>query len=124
MLLGQSFSVAFNTKLQLQNKIEASVAQWLSHMPFKSEVAGSIQGSPVLRIETINRGPMTIVQDKLLTRTYRDKAGDYAVPVVLSPRDIVFRQKLYTHIQNNNKIFFLWLQQKYNNRVLFFGPFI
>ena len=73
-------------------------------MPFKSGVAGSIQASPVLRIETINRDPMTIVQDKLLTRSYRDKAGDYAVPVVLSPRDIVFRQKLFTHIQNNKKV--------------------
>ena len=27
--------------------------------------------SSVIRIETINRGPMTIFQDKLLTRTYR-----------------------------------------------------
>ena len=35
--------------------------------------------SPVIRIETIKRGPMTIFQDKLLTRTYRDEAGDCAV---------------------------------------------
>ena len=26
-----------------------------------------------------------------ITRTYCDKAGDYAVPNVLSPRDLVFR---------------------------------
>ena len=35
--------------------------------------------SLVIRIETINRGPMTIFQDKLLTKTYRDEAGDCAV---------------------------------------------
>ena len=41
--------------------------------------------------ETLNRGPMIIFQEKLLTRTNCDKAGDYAVPNVLSPRDLVFR---------------------------------
>ena len=44
---------------------------------------------------------MTIFQDKLLTRTDCDKAGDYVVPNVLSPRDLVFRpdirHKLYHH---------------------------
>ena len=44
---------------------------------------------------------MTILQDKLLTRTDYDEAGDYAVPNVLSPRDLVFSpdvgQKLYHH---------------------------
>ena len=34
---------------------------------------------------------MTIFQDKLLTRTDCDEAGDYVVPNVLSPRDLVFR---------------------------------
>ena len=36
---------------------------------------------------------MTIFEDKLLTSTYMycDEAGDYAVPNVLSPRDLVFR---------------------------------
>ena len=39
----------------------------------------------------LNRGPMTIYQDKLLTRTACDEAGDYVVPNVLSPRDLVPR---------------------------------
>ena len=39
---------------------------------------------------------MTIFQDKLLTRTYCDEAGDYAVPNVLSQRDLVFRPDLRT----------------------------
>ena len=34
---------------------------------------------------------MTIFQDKLLTKAYCDEAGDYAMSVVLSPRDLVFR---------------------------------
>ena len=34
---------------------------------------------------------MTIFQDKLLTRTDCDETGDYVVPNVLSPRDLVFR---------------------------------
>ena len=44
---------------------------------------------------------MTIFHDKLLTRTDCDEAGDYVVPNVLSPRDLVFRpvigHKLYHH---------------------------
>ena len=44
--------------------------------------------------ETLNRGPMTIFKDKLLTRTYFDEAGDYIVPNVKSPRGIVFRSDL------------------------------
>ena len=48
---------------------------------------------------------MTIFQDKLLTRTYRDEAGDYAVPNVLSQRDLVFRPdlrtKICTHMEPN-----------------------
>ena len=51
--------------------------------------------------ETLNRGPMTIFQDKLLTRTECDEAGGYFVPNVLCPRDLVFRpdigHKLYHH---------------------------
>ena len=42
---------------------------------------------------------MKIFQDKLLTRTDCDEAGDYVVPNVLSPRDLVFKpgigHKLY-----------------------------
>ena len=44
---------------------------------------------------------MTIFQDKLLTRTDCDEAGDYVVPNVLSPSDLVFRpdigHSLYHH---------------------------
>ena len=54
--------------------------------------------SPLLNImsslldETLNGGPwpMTVFRDKLLIRTYCDEAGDYAVPNMLSPRDLVF----------------------------------
>ena len=52
---------------------------------------GSIPGYSSLSDETLNRGPMTIFQDNLLTRTYCGEAGDYVVPNVLSPRDLVFR---------------------------------
>ena len=34
---------------------------------------------------------MTTFQDKLLSKTDCDEAGDYVVPNVLSPRDQVFR---------------------------------
>ena len=44
---------------------------------------------------------MTIFQDKLLTRTDYDEAGDYVVPKMLSLRDLVFKSdighKLYHH---------------------------
>ena len=44
---------------------------------------------------SLNRGPLTIFQDKLLTRTYCDEAGGYyAVSNVLSPRNLVFRDDL------------------------------
>ena len=49
---------------------------------------GSIPGLSSLSDETLNRGPMIIFQDKLLTRTDCDEAGDYVVPNVLSPRDL------------------------------------
>ena len=45
---------------------------------------------------------MTIFKDKRLTRTDCDEAGDFVVPNVLSPRNLVFRpdigqKKLYHH---------------------------
>ena len=44
---------------------------------------------------------MTTFQDKLLTKTDCDEAGDYVMPNLLSPRDLVFRpdigHKLYHH---------------------------
>ena len=48
-------------------------------------------------LKSFTRGPMTIFQDKLLTRTYCGEAGDYDVPNMLSPRDgpdLVFRPDL------------------------------
>ena len=54
---------------------------------------GSNPGFSGLSDETLNQGPMTVFQDKLLTVTYCDEAEDYAVPV-LSPRDLVFRPDL------------------------------
>ena len=64
--------------------LEAS--KWLSHLPGKPRVVGSIPGfsSPN---ETINQDPMTIFQDKLVTRTNCDEA----VFNVLSPRALVLR---------------------------------
>ena len=56
-------------------------------------VAGSITCSG-LSGDTLNRGPMAIFEDKLITLTYSDKTGDYAVQNVLSPRDTVFRPQL------------------------------
>ena len=40
--------------------------------------------------ETLYRGPLAIFQDKLLTSTYCDEAGEYVAPNVLCPRDLVF----------------------------------
>ena len=77
------------------------MAQWLSNSPSKPGVGGSIPGFSSLSDETLNRGPMTIFQDKLLTKTYCDEAGDNVMPIVLSPRDLIFRpdsgHKLYQH---------------------------
>ena len=77
------------------------MALWLSCSPSKPGVVGLIPGFSSLSDETLNRGPMTIFQDKLLTRTDCDEAGDYVVRNVLSPRDLVFRpdieHKLYHH---------------------------
>ena len=55
-------------------------------------------GFSSLSDETLNRGPMTIFQDKLLTRTDCDEARDYVVPNVLSTKDLVFRPDLLSDI--------------------------
>ena len=60
----------------------------------KPGVVGSIPGFSSLSDGILNRGPVTIIKDKLPTRTGCDKAGDYAVPNVLSPRDLFFRPDL------------------------------
>ena len=65
---------------------EASLAQWSSCSPFKSGVVGSTAGFSSLSDETLNRGPMTIFQDKLLTRTDCDETGDYVVPYVFKSK--------------------------------------
>ena len=66
---------------------------------------GSIPGFSSLLDETLNPGPMTTFQDKLLTKADCDEAGDYVVPNVLSPRDVVFRpdigHKLFHHLANS-----------------------
>ena len=50
---------------------------------------------------------MTIFQDKLLTRTDCEEAGDYVVPNVISPSNLVFRpdigHKLYYHRDYMNR---------------------
>ena len=51
-------------------------------------VVSSIPGFSSRLDETLNRGHMTIFQDKLLTRTDCDEAGDYVTPNVLSPKDL------------------------------------
>ena len=55
---------------------------------------GFISAFSRLSGETSDRGLLTIFQDKFLTRTYYDEAGDYAVSVVLSRRDLVFKPDL------------------------------
>ena len=67
---------------------------------------GSVPGFSSLSDETLNRGPMTVFQDKLLTRTDCDEAGDYVVPNVLSPRDLVFRPDIGHKLYHHRK--FLW----------------
>ena len=52
----------------------------------------------------LNRGPMKIFQDKFLTRTDCDKAGDYVVPNVLSPRNLVFRPDIGHKLYHNQVI--------------------
>ena len=75
----------------------------VSHSPCNPGVAGSIPGFSSPLDETINQGPQTAFHDKWLTRTNCDEAGDYAVPNVLSPRDLVFRpdfrtKTVHTHV--------------------------
>ena len=57
-------------------------------------VVGSTPGYSSLSKDTLNRGPMAILQDKLLTRTYCYDTENYVVPDVLSSRDLVFRLDL------------------------------
>ena len=66
----------------------------VSYSPCKPRVVGLIPGFSSLPDEALDRGPMTIFQDKLLTRTYCDEAGGYAVPNALWPRDLVFGRDL------------------------------
>ena len=52
--------------------------------------------------ETINRGPMTIFQDKQVIKTFCDEAGDYAVLNMPSPRYLVSIPGIRTkHCANN-----------------------
>ena len=54
---------------------------WLSGKRARPAILGlQIQ---LLSDDTLYRGPITIVKDRLLTKTYSDKAGDYLVPNVL-----------------------------------------
>ena len=61
-------------------------------------------------------GPYDNFQDKLLTRTDCGEAGDYIVPYLLSPRDLVFRpyigHKLYHH-RKRKLIFLLSITRNY-----------
>ena len=52
--------------------------------------------------ETLNRGPITIFQDKLLTRTDCEEAGDYVVPYVLSPRDLVLKPDIGQQLNHHH----------------------
>ena len=67
------------------------MAKCLIYSPCKPGFLGYIPGFSSLSDETLNRGPMTIFEDKLLKRIYCDEAGDYAV---LSPIGLVFRPDL------------------------------
>ena len=51
---------------------------------------GLITGFSSLSSETVNLGPLTIFQDKLLTGTYCDETGDYAMTKDLTPRLLTF----------------------------------
>ena len=88
------------------------MAPWLSHSPSKPGVAGLIPDFSSTSDKTINRGPMTIFQDKT-----GDEAGDYAVPNVLSARDLVFSPDLrtkneHTHTSYYNFNFISLVQDK------------
>ena len=66
---------------------------------------GSIPGFSSLKDETLNRGPMTIFQDKLLIKTDCDEAEDYVVPNVFSTRDLVFRSDIGHKLYHVHDIF-------------------
>ena len=88
------------------------MVHWLKHLPRNPGVAGSIPGFSSPSDETINRGSQTTFHDNQPTRTNCDEGGDYAVPNMLSPRDLVFRpglwtKKLYTHTQLSSVILYL-----------------
>ena len=90
------------------------MVQWLASWFCNPGVPGSIPCSSSLSDGTLNRGPTTIFQDKRLTRTYCDEAGDYVVPNVLSPRDLVFKPDLphinWTIISRSN-----WLMPDFHH---------
>ena len=65
-------------------------------------------GTQVLLL--LNRGPMTIFKDKLLTRTYSDEDEHYALSNVLSPRDQVFRPDIY--MRHHEKTGYLNMQKQ------------
>ena len=58
------------------------MALWLNHLACKLGFTGLILAFSSPLEETINRGPMIIFQDKLLTRTYFYEVGDYVAPNV------------------------------------------
>ena len=71
--------------------------------------------------EALNQNPLIVFMDKLLTRTYSDKAGDFAVPNVLSPRDLFFRPDLsdilkldhQCQFRRNFNVTLVWLKYSY-----------
>ena len=87
------------TRMVLQVQADPSVLWLVTYIPFRSLrglvvklLAFLIRGRGlILGFSSLNRGPMTIFQNKLLTWTDCYEAGDYVVPNVLSPRDLVFR---------------------------------
>ena len=60
------------------------------------------RASPVFRMILLNRGPMTIFQDKMLTRSDCDEARHYAVPNASSPGTL---SSDLTSTRLNNQIF-------------------
>ena len=62
----------------------------------KPGIVGSIPGFSSLSGETFKetRGPTTISEGKLQTRTYWEETGDYVVPNVISSRELIFRPDL------------------------------
>ena len=83
---------------------------------------GLIPDFSSLSDETLNRRPITIFQGKLRTRTDCDEAGDYVVPNVLSPRDLIFRpdigHKLYHHHYSVYQAVGSGTPQSYSSKVM------